>query len=69
MEKELYERRIPAAIQFIAANEINRITVSSANDSVGLVASGRTFVELRQALLERGLNDAALEDSNVPHRS
>ena len=65
MEKELYERRIPAAIQFIAANEINRITVSSTTDSVGLVASGRTYVELRQALLEIGLNDAELISRGV----
>jgi len=65
MEKELYECRIPAAIQFIAANEINRITVSSTTDSVGLVASGRTYVELRQALLEIGLNDAALTSRGV----
>ncbi|MEK7409926.1 MAG: indolepyruvate ferredoxin oxidoreductase family protein, partial [Actinomycetota bacterium] len=60
MEKELYERRIPAAMQFIAANDINRITVSSPADTVGLVASGRTYVELRQALDEIGMNDAEL---------
>lgn len=60
MEKELYERRIPAAIQFITANDINRITVSSPADTVGLVASGRTYVELRQALGEIGMNDREL---------
>lgn len=60
MEKELYERRIPAAIQFIAANDINRITVSSPADHIGLVAAGRTYVELRQALGEIGLSDQEL---------
>ncbi len=65
MERDLYERRIPAAIQFIAANDINRITVSSSNDSIGIVSSGRTYVELRQALHEIGLDDRELSQRNV----
>ncbi|MEO8162436.1 MAG: 2-oxoacid ferredoxin oxidoreductase, partial [Ilumatobacteraceae bacterium] len=65
MEKELYERRLPAAIQFIAANDINRITVSSSSDSIGIVSSGRTYVELRQALHEIGLDDLELSRRNV----
>lgn len=65
MEKELYEQRIPAAIQFIAANDINRITVSSSADTVGIVSSGRTYVELRQALHELGLDDRELSSRNV----
>ncbi len=65
MEKELYERRIPAAIQFIAANDINRITVSTPADTVGIVASGRTYVELRQALLEIGMNDGELSSRGI----
>jgi len=65
MEKELYERRIPAAIQFIAVNNINRIAVSSPADTVGLVASGRTYVELRQALGEIGLNDTELSSRGI----
>lgn len=65
MEKDLYERRIPAALQFIAANDINRITVSSPSDTVGLVSSGRTYVELRQALGEIGLTDQELSSRGV----
>ncbi|MEO8363180.1 MAG: indolepyruvate ferredoxin oxidoreductase family protein, partial [Ilumatobacteraceae bacterium] len=65
MEKELYEQRIPAAIQFIAANDINRITVSSPTDTLGIVSSGRTYVELRQALHELGLDDRELSSRNV----
>lgn len=65
MEKDLYERRIPAALQFIAANDINRITVSSPSDTIGLVSSGRTYVELRQALGEIGLTDQELSSRGV----
>ncbi len=65
MEKELYERRIPAALHFIAANGVNRITVSSASDTVGIISSGRTYVELRQALGEIGLTDRELSSRGV----
>jgi indolepyruvate ferredoxin oxidoreductase len=65
MEKELYERRFPAAIQFIAANDINHITVSSPADTIGIVSSGRTYVELRQALTEVGLNDRELSSRGI----
>ncbi len=65
MEKELYERRLPAALQFIAANDINRITVSSPSDSIGIVSSGRTYVELRQTLHEIGLDDRELSRRQV----
>lgn len=65
MEKDLYERRIPAAIQFIAGNDINRIIVTTPTDTVGVISCGHTYLELRQALSDLGLSDQDLSVRNI----
>ena len=65
LEQELYEKRLPAAEAYAAANGLNRITVSSPDDRVGIVAAGRTFHELRQALADIGVDDQALSRAGI----
>jgi indolepyruvate ferredoxin oxidoreductase len=61
LEQELYEGRLQAALAFAAANRLNRVRRGGPGDWIGLVAAGATFYELRQALADLGLDDAALE--------
>lgn len=65
LEQELYDRRLPAAEAYAEANGLNRITVSTPHDRVGLVAAGRTFHELRQALADLGIDDDALNRAGI----
>lgn len=65
LEQELHERRLPAAEAYAAANGLNRITLSSTDDRIGIVAAGRTFHELRQALADLGLDDRALSRAGI----
>lgn len=65
LEQELYEKRLPAAEAYAAANGINRITASSPNDRVGIIAAGHTFHELRQALADLGIDDLALSSAGI----
>jgi len=60
LEQEVYEKRLPAAEAYATANGLNRITLSGPHDRVGIVAAGRTFHELRQALADLGIDDRAL---------
>jgi indolepyruvate ferredoxin oxidoreductase len=60
LEQELYEKRLPAAEAYAAANGLNRITISAPDDRIGIIAAGRTFHELRQALADLGIDDEAL---------
>ena len=55
LEQEIHEGRLEAARQFAFANGLNRIIVSSQNDRIGLVASGKTYYDLREALSSVGL--------------
>jgi indolepyruvate ferredoxin oxidoreductase len=60
MEREIHYGRLEAAKAFAAANGLNRITVPTRDAWLGIVATGKTYYDLREALLELGLDDDAL---------
>ncbi len=64
-EKQIHDERLDAALAFARANRINEIAVSSADDWLGIIAAGKTWYDLRGALLDIGLDDAALERAGI----
>ena len=54
-EREIYEIRYRLAIDYAAANHLNHITVDAPDAWMGIVASGITYRELREALTRLGL--------------
>ena len=60
LEQEIYEGRLEAAKVFAAANRLNRLAVNPDDAWIGIVAAGKTYYELRQTLVDLGLDDAAL---------
>lgn len=60
MEKELVTGRLEAAKRFATTNGINVITVPTSSAWLGIVASGKTYYEMRQALNEMGIDDDEL---------
>ena len=60
IEREIYYGRLEAAKVFAAANGLNRVTLDTPEAWLGIVAAGKTYYDLRQALRELGLDDAAL---------
>ncbi|HEU4366679.1 MAG TPA: indolepyruvate ferredoxin oxidoreductase family protein [Methylomirabilota bacterium] len=65
MEREIFYGRLEAARAFAAANRLNRITLDTADAWLGLVAAGKTYYDLREALRELGLDDAALRRHGI----
>jgi len=59
-EREIHYGRLEAAMAFGAANGLNRITVPTPDAWIGIAAAGKTYFDLREALHELGLDDAAL---------
>ena len=59
-EKDIAYGRLEAATAYAAANGLNEISWSAGAARLGIVAAGRTFTELRQALGDLGLDDEAL---------
>ena len=60
-EKDIAYGRLEAAVAYAAANGLNEISGATGAARLGIVAAGRTFQELRQALSDLGLDDDALQ--------
>lgn len=56
-EKEIFEKRIEAAKIFAAANRINEITVNPSDAWLGIIAAGKTYYDVREALASLGLSE------------
>ena len=65
LERDLHRVRYELARRYAALNGLNRITVRTADDRVGIVAAGKTYLDLRQALTALGLDDAELRHRGV----
>ncbi|UCH26495.1 MAG: indolepyruvate ferredoxin oxidoreductase family protein, partial [Trueperaceae bacterium] len=65
LEQEIHEGRLEAAAHFARVNHLNQITVPTRDAWLGLVAPGKTYVELCQALRGLGLDEAALERRGI----
>jgi indolepyruvate ferredoxin oxidoreductase len=61
LEKEVHEGRLEAAKAFSKVNNINQITVPTRDAWLGIITAGKTYYDVRQALMEIGLSDDDLE--------
>ena len=64
-EREIHYGRLEAAKAFAAANKLNRITLPTPNAWLGIAAPGKTYYDLREALAELGLDNAALRQYGI----
>jgi indolepyruvate ferredoxin oxidoreductase len=66
MEREFFEVRSELARRYGVLNGLNRVTVRSTDDWIGIIACGQTFHEVREALALLGFaDDRALNDGGI----
>ncbi|MCX4675493.1 indolepyruvate ferredoxin oxidoreductase family protein [Streptomyces sp. NBC_01433] len=65
LERSRDGARLEIARRYAAANGLNRITRTGPDDRVGIIAPGKTYLDLRQALRGLGLDDAALAERGI----
>ncbi len=66
MEREFYEVRTDLAREYGVLNRLNRVTVRSDDDWIGIAACGTTYYEVREALQLLGLaDDDAIRDAGI----
>lgn len=65
LERDLVGARTELARRYADANGLNKITVRSGDDRIGVVAAGPTWLELRSALNTLGLTDDELRRRGV----
>ncbi len=57
-EARLFDFKWYAALAYIRANKLNRITVDSPHARFGIMTAGKAYLDVRQALADLGLDDA-----------
>jgi indolepyruvate ferredoxin oxidoreductase len=55
-EQRLFDYKWYAALAYVRANRLNRNVIEGKNDRLGLIASGKAYNDLRQALVDLGLD-------------
>ncbi|GAA2358746.1 indolepyruvate ferredoxin oxidoreductase family protein [Dactylosporangium salmoneum] len=65
MEQSRDGIRIAAARTYARANRLNRVEDFGSTPTIGIVAAGKTYLDMRQALVMLGLDDAALRARGV----
>lgn len=66
VEREIIEVRAPLALEYAAANRLNHVTIDPPDAWFGIIASGITYRELREALRRIGLEtDAEIASAGI----
>ncbi len=56
-EARLLDHKLYAALAYCRANRLNRIVIDSPNPRLGIVACGKSYLDVRQAFADLGLDD------------
>jgi indolepyruvate ferredoxin oxidoreductase len=65
LERSLFQVRLEIARQYAALNQLNPVSVPTRDAWLGIVAAGRTYYELVQALRDLGLEQGDLERAGI----
>ena len=58
-EERLLEQKLPAVLAFARANPVDRVVVAAPRPRIGIVTAGKAYLDLRQALDDLGIDEAA----------
>ena len=65
LERTMLYNRLDAARRYIVENGLNRITHRGPRDEVGIIAPGKSFFDVREALLSIGLDDDGIAQAGI----
>jgi indolepyruvate ferredoxin oxidoreductase len=64
-ERNLYVMRHAAVHAYARANRLDEITVRTDADKIGIISSGKSYTDTKEALLNLGFDDEALKSSCI----
>ena len=64
-EARLFDYKWYAALAYVRANRLNHNVIAGPNDRFGLIASGKAYNDMRQALIDLGLDDATCRQLGI----
>ena len=62
VEQRLYQQRLPAAQAFVRANGLDRVFWSGGRRRLGIVTTGKAYLDVRQALEDLGIDEDRARD-------
>ena len=62
VEERLYHRRLPAVQAFVRANGLDRTPIDSPRKRLGIVTTGKAYLDVRQALEELDIDEQKARD-------
>lgn len=65
MERSREGVRLELARRYAATNNLNRVSHKTPGDTIGIIAAGKTFRDVQQALAILGLDEAMLQRSGI----
>lgn len=65
LEQNQLTTRIPRALEYARANGLNQEITRTADDRIGIVAAGKTYMDVRSALLRMGMDDGELRRRGI----
>ena len=65
MEPRHRRYKLDAAVAYARANRLNRVAVGARRPRYGIVATGKVFNDVRQALFDLGIDDRAADDLGI----
>ena len=64
-EIRLHNHKIPAALAFARTNGLNRLVIDSPKPRLGIVSTGKAYLDVRQALDELGIDRRRASDLGI----
>ena len=61
VQRELVERKLPLVEEYVRINELNRIHDEDAGGEIGIAATGKSYIDVRQALEALGVRVPVLQ--------
>ena len=65
MEPRHRDYKLDAAVAYARANRLNRVTVASRRPRYGIVATGKAWNDVRQALFDLGIDDRTADELGI----
>ncbi|WP_041450878.1 indolepyruvate ferredoxin oxidoreductase family protein [Hoyosella subflava] len=60
LERSLHQTRLPRALEYARNNGLNKITRSGGTDRIGVITSGKTYLDLQSAFRTLGITETDL---------
>ena len=64
-EARLLNQKLYAALAYCRANQLNRVVIDSPNAKLGIITCGKSYLDVRQALDDLGIDDALAAELGI----